>query len=202
MWNLRLTTGLNPAIATVPVLAVAGVVGFFLIGRSSVEPSADDTQSPGPAEVRQGDSAQGNAAVATEAGAGESATPPRESEVDPEAARILRLLTGTWTRESYGTRELTIRSDGTASMVIKPSTVYALVFGPRIDIEVAWELQDGYVDYKVTSATPEDKFEMAKQTWGDHWHEKIHKLDETTLILLGENGDEYVWNRMKADSVD
>ena len=85
-------------------------------------------------------------------------------------------------------------------MVIKPSTVYALVFGSRLDIEVKWELQDGHVDYKVTSATPAEKFEMAKKTWGDHWHEKIQKLDEKTLILLGEEGDEYLWTRVEAGS--
>ena len=127
-------------------------------------------------------------------------TPPTEDQDAKEEARITMLLAGTWTRESYGNRQLTIREDGTASMVIKPSTVYALVFGDQIDIEVKWELQDGYVDYKVTSATPAEKFEMAKKTWGDHWHEKINKLDENTLILLGEEGDEYEWTRVESGS--
>ena len=82
-------------------------------------------------------------------------------------------------------------------MVIKPSSVYAFVFGPIINVDVKWELQDGHVDYKVTGGTPTDKVDLAKKTWGDHWHEKIEKLDEKTLVLLGEEGDKYEWTRIE-----
>jgi len=191
---------LNPVLASIPiVIALAGALGFYLMADDAEGTPVDETASSETQPTDNSNSDEGSSPKDDAA----STKPGEKPSVDEDAeeiARITKLLAGTWTRESYGNRQLTIREDGTASMVIKPSTVYALVFGDRIDIEVKWELQDGYVDYKVTSATPAEKFEMAKKTWGDHWHEKINKLDEDTLILLGEEGDEYEWTRVEGGS--
>jgi hypothetical protein len=197
----RPIAGLNPALASIPiVLVLAGAVGFYLMVDDVDGTAVDETTGGGTQITDTSQPDDVSKPKDDSPGAKSNDTPPAEDKDSKEAARITKLLAGTWTRDSYGNRRLTIREDGTASMVIKPSTVYALVFGDRIDIEVKWELQDGYVDYKVTSATPAEKFEMAKKTWGDHWHEKIHKLDEKTLILLGEEGDEYEWTRVEGNS--
>ena len=196
----RPIAGLNPVLASIPiVIALGGALGFYLMA-DDAEGTAVDETTGGETQITDTSNPDGVSNPKDDSPGTKPDTPSAEDEDAREAARITKLLAGTWTRESYGNRRLTIREDGTASMVIKPSTVYALVFGDRIDIEVKWELQDGYVDYKVTSATPAEKFEMAKKTWGDHWHEKINKLDEETLILLGEEGDEYEWTRVEGGS--
>ena len=201
MLILRPIAGLNPVLGSIPiVLALAGAVGFYLMADDAEDTAIDETIG---GETQITDTSQPDDVSKPKDGSPgtkPNGTSPPEDKDATETARITKLLAGTWTRESYGNRRLTIRQDGTASIAIKPSTVYAVVFGDRIDIEVKWELQDGYVDYKVTSATPAEKFEMAKNTWGDHWHEKIHKLDEKKLILLGEEGDEYEWTRVESDS--
>lgn len=196
----RPIAALNPVLASVPiVIALAGAIGFYLTADEGEGPAVDETASGETQPTDTSKPGEDSSPKDNTAGT-KPAEEPSTDEDAREIARITKLLAGTWTRESYGNRRLTIREDGTASMVIKPSTVYALVFGDRIDIEVKWELQDGYVDYKVTSATPAEKFEMAKKAWGDHWHEKINKLDENTLILLGEEGDEYEWTRVEGGS--
>lgn len=215
MNHAPLTFGLSRAFLSLPVtVALAGMTGLFLTRPVAEENPTGGTQleagltldgnrdfvTPGPDSASQATATFGSG---TQHVSDTDGRKPVENSREVEVARITRLLAGTWSRESYGTRSLTIREDGTATMVIRPSTVYALVFGEQIDVEVQWELQDGCVDYKVTSATPSDKFELARSTWGDHWHEKIDRLDEKTLILLGEDGDKYEWTRMtvKPESV-
>jgi hypothetical protein len=185
------------------LLAVAGITsvataGIFLVGGSSEEASHQSAEvavaaDPGK-KAATASSVSDDPDETTPAGRIDK---PKVSTEDAEAARTTRLLIGSWTRESYGTRTLTIHEDGTAKMVIKPSSVYSFVFGSVINVEVKWELQDGHVDYKVTGGTPTDKVDLAKKTWGDHWHEKINKLNEKTLILQGEEGDKYEWTRVE-----
>lgn len=139
-----------------------------------------------------------NGKVADNAPSSESEQAP--SETDVKVTRQKKLLVGSWSRESYGSRTLTINADGSAQLVIKPNSFYSVVFGDKISAEIAWELQGEFVDYKVTSADPEEKFEIARKAWGDHWHEKILKLDDTKLILLGDNDKKYEWTRVKSES--
>lgn len=129
-------------------------------------------------------------------------TASEKPSTEYKAARFTKLLIGSWTREAYGTRTLTINEDATAKFVIKPSSFYAFVFGPEIIAEIEWELQGEYLDYGITGGTPADKLQLAKDSWGDHWHEKITRLDGENLILLGEDGQKYHWTRVKTPASD
>jgi hypothetical protein len=180
------------------LLAVAGITsvataGLFLVSGTTEEASPGTTETLAASDEKPSTDTTPAEVIASP---GQS-DGPKEPAADAEAARTVKLLLGSWTRESYGTRTLTIREDGTAKMVIKPSSVYSFIFGSVINIDVKWELQDGHVDYKVTGGTPADKVKLAKDTWGDHWHEKIDKLDGTTLILVGKEGDKYEWTRIE-----
>jgi hypothetical protein len=187
------------------LLAVAGITsvataGIFFVGGTFEEPLHDTVEvsvaSESGTNPTMGSNSDPVAPVETTTPVSAGDTPEVSAD-DAEVARTLKLLLGSWTRESYGTRTLTINADGTAKMVIKPSSVYAFYFGSVINVDVKWELQDGHVDYKVTGGTPTDKVDLVKKRWGDHWHEKIDKLDEKTLILQGEEGDKYEWTRVE-----
>lgn len=124
---------------------------------------------------------------------------PEESPVetvDPETARLSKLIVGNWQQEFYGKRTLTVKADGTAAMTILPSGVFALGFGSKIDLTMFWSVKDGHLDYGVNGGTPDDKVKLAAKTWGDHWVEKIVTLDENKLDLLSEDGSSHsVWER-------
>jgi len=188
---------------SVPVVVVVACVGGGILywTQPSVEDaSPEDVSVSVTADANKKDGTESPQPGATKDSANETVPSEgtlNETAADAEVARTLKLLMGSWTRESYGTRTLTIRADGTAKMVIKPSAVYAFVFGSVINVDVKWELQDGHIDYKVTGGTPTDKVDLAKKTYGDHWHEKIDKLDGTTLILVGKEGDKYKWTRVE-----
>lgn len=121
---------------------------------------------------------------------------PVES-VDPEAARLSKLIVGSWQQEFYGKRTLTVNVDGTAKMTILPSGVFAFGFGPKIDLTMFWSVKDGHLDYGVNGGTPADKVKLAATTWGDHWVEKIVTLDENKLDLLSVDGSSHsIWERV------
>lgn len=117
--------------------------------------------------------------------------------VDSETARLSELIVGNWQQEFYGKRTLTVKADGTATMTILPSGVFALGFGPKIDLTMFWSVKDGHLDYGVSGGVPEDKVKLAAKTWGDHWVEQIVTLDENKLDLLSEDGSSHsIWERV------
>lgn len=124
-------------------------------------------------------------------------TPP----ADPEQARLRQLLVGEWQQEYFGKRTLSVGADGTASMTIQPNSVWAIGFGPRIDLTMFWSIKDGFLDYGISGGMPEDKVQLAVKTWGDHWVEKIVQLDEKKLDLLSVDGSTHsIWYRTDGDS--
>jgi hypothetical protein len=127
---------------------------------------------------------------------------PTES-IDPETARLSKLIVGTWRQDFYGERTLTVKSDGTATMKILPSGVFSIGFGAKIDLTMFWSVKNGHLDYGVNGGTPADKVKLAASTWGDHWVEKIIELTETKLDLLSVDGSSHsIWERVpsKVDS--
>jgi len=129
----------------------------------------------------------------------EDAGPPAE-QIAPETARLSNLIVGSWKQNFYGERTLTVKSDGTASMTILPSGVFALGFGPKIDLTMFWSVKDGHLDYRVSGGTPADKVKLAASTWGDHWVEKIIELTDTKLDLLSVDGSSHsIWERVPTE---
>jgi len=121
---------------------------------------------------------------------------PEEAPADPKTARLSKLIVGDWQQEFYGKRTLTVKPDGTATMTILPSGVFAFGFGPKIDLTMFWSVKDGHLDYGVNGGTPDDKVKLAAKTWGDHWVESIVTLDESKLDLLSEDGSSHsIWER-------
>lgn len=121
-------------------------------------------------------------------------------QIDSETLRLNKLIVGSWKQDFYGERTLTVKADGTASMTILPSGVFALGFGPKIDLTMFWSVKDGHLDYGVNGGTPSDKVKLAASTWGDHWVEKIIELNETKLDLLSVDGSSHsIWERVTSD---
>ena len=81
-------------------------------------------------------------------------------------------LAGTYTRESYGHRTLVVRPDGTATMTVDVDRFYQWMTGPRVAVEIAWELTDGPapdrpgVHFESVSGTPESSFQAVTKLFG------------------------------------
>ena len=113
-------------------------------------------------------------------------------------ARSRQLVVGTWKRHLYGNRTLTVRKNGTATMVIKPDAVWSVLFGERLQIEIAWKIKGGRLIYHSKGGKPADKVASAQQMWGDHWDEKILELTDERLSILNSDGQtQSNWTRVK-----
>ena len=167
----------------------AAIIPIPLTGQSPIGEAgspARDTGAVLPSD--DASSASGDSAAETQA----------VDEVAAADQRFKSLLVGNWTQDHFGKRTLMVREDGTASMVIEPSAVWALAFGNRIDLTMFWSVKDGHLDYGVSSGIPEDKVKMAAQSWGDHWVERIVDLTDERLDLLSEDGSSHsIWQRVQ-----
>lgn len=194
----------SKASVTIPpgVFLIAAIVAVTFCGiqLSSPEPptaasiSAESVTTPGES------SASETNLDSPDAGDEAKANDDAEVAVSVEDERISKTLVGNWTQEFFGTRVLIVDVDGSGRMVILPSGLWAAAFGKRIDLKMFWSIKDGKIDYGYSEGTPADKVAIARKSWGDHWIEEILELNDTTLILLSEDGvTRSVWRRMNND---
>ena len=123
-----------------------------------------------------------------------------ESPIDP-AAEQRRLLVGVWEDDYKGKRVLTVRNDGTATMIVELSGLIAL-FAAKLQFEETWTIDDGHLTMKVTSGEPAARVNLILKTMGDSTRQRILELTESRLRLLDENGEtEYDWRRIEPTPV-
>lgn len=198
----------NESTKRVPPLFLLG--GFLIAGTAGsaffVLPNETSSTTVSSAITIPGDNSVGQSTNPDKDASGEPVVKVVEPDetpvepVDPETARLSKLVVGNWQQEFYGKRTLTVKADGTATMTILPSGVFALGFGSKIDLTMFWSVKDGHLDYGVNGGTPADKVKLAAKTWGDHWVEKIVTLDENKLDLLSEDGSSHsIWERIPSE---
>lgn len=209
MTDIPETTPPPPKQAKMPPVLLLG--GFLMVATAGStffthqEPAieTDNTSAPAsplsvpesPSPTRE-ESDQTSGQPAATAGQ-VTATVDQPAAPDSEQVRLSRLLVGQWRQDYFGKRTLTVHADGTASMTILPSSVWAIGFGPKIELTMFWSVKDGHLDYGISGGVPEDKVQLATKTWGDHWVEKIVELDEQKLDLLSVDGSTHsIWYRV------
>ncbi len=117
---------------------------------------------------------------------------------DPDA-RYRSLVVGTWQDEYEGKRTMTLKEDGTGTMIVELSGWRAALSAPRLKFNMRWSLKDGHLKKQTISGEPETQVKMILSTMGDHVDEPILELTEDRLLLLDKDGKtKYDWKRVKA----
>ena len=164
--------------------AVAAFAAFLIGCGAKEEPPAPPAAPPADA-----------------AAAGETAA------VDAEAVErdLIRRFAGTYTRESYGHRVMDVRPDGTATMNVDMDPFYRWMTGPKITVEIAWELTDvpgedrRGVHFESVSGSPESSFDAVTKLFGTEADWLIDSADDDKLVLYDPADDETVeWVRVPA----
>ncbi|MEM9701690.1 MAG: hypothetical protein AAF907_04535 [Planctomycetota bacterium] len=135
-----------------------------------------------------------------------AAATPRDFASQPIADR----LPGTYTRESYGTRTLVVRADGTATMTVNISPLYRWLAGAEtLIVEIEWKLtgdpdaDNPGVHFESVSGAPKDAFESVSETFGTERDWTITLADEESLVLFDpEDDDTEVWKRIAEPETD
>lgn len=126
----------------------------------------------------------------TEKGDGDSKQPVALAEAH-------HIVKGEWTSFYQGQRRLIVLDDGTATMVVEPEGLGAVLLAPKITFEVLWKINGDQLEFETVGGDPLDKVNVVVKMYGKHRKHKIVRLEPDQIVLLDEDGvTEYVWTRV------
>ncbi len=106
------------------------------------------------------------------------------------------LIVGTWQDDYKGRRTLTVRADGTATMVVEPGGLNRL-FAQQLIFDEEWSIEGGQFRQKAVGGTPETRVSLILQMMGTESIQKILELTKDRLLLLDPDGKtEYDWQQI------
>lgn len=157
-------------------IAILGL-GVLLILR------ANGGKSPQPATAAMGRTAKAKAAATTTA---------------PSDAEFRRLVLGTWQDDYQGRRMLTVRDDGTATMLVEFDGWKARMFTPWLRIQTTWSIVNGHFNRTITGGEPSDKVDFVRKRVGDDASDTIVAITDNRMSLVDQDGStRYQWQRVK-----
>lgn len=123
-------------------------------------------------------------------------TPEPSAAADLPAGPPAELF-GVWTDRFHGTRTFQFHADGTGVMSLELDTLGRLVYGPKLEFDLAWTWSDGGLDLKMTGGRPEAKTRSAAAVFGDKFRYLLVEAGAETLkIKAADDGTEYVLERV------
>jgi hypothetical protein len=162
-------------------------------GRSASPDRPENDEKPANPEP-DGAPAEGESSGPVEGPAGEA----EAGEASQRDAEFRRLVVGTWEDDYQGKRTMTVREDGTATMVVELTGLKASLFASRLEFQMTWTIQEGRLQKRTTGGEPAAKVGLILKTMGDRVDEPILELTEDRLILLDEDGKtRYRWQRVR-----
>ncbi|QDT16066.1 hypothetical protein [Alienimonas californiensis] len=122
--------------------------------------------------------------------------------VEEEAPTLIDRLPGTYTRESYGLRTLTVHADGTATMTVDVDPFYQFLAGAkRITVQIDWTLtgdrnaEKPGVHFESVSGTPKEAFESMSKLFGSERDWVVQSADEALVLYNPKDDETEIWTR-------
>jgi hypothetical protein len=113
-------------------------------------------------------------------------------------AQYRRDVVGVWEDNYQGHRIMTVRADGTATMVVELHGWKARLYASELRFEMTWSIQNGLMTKQTTGGEPPGKVKTILKLMGDRVQEKIVELTSDRLVLLDKDGKrQYEWRRVK-----
>lgn len=128
------------------------------------------------------------------------ATSPGEDR-SSEDERMSAAIVGTWeTNRSTGHRDLVIREDGTATMVVNIESMMRFVFGSKVELDIEWSVKDGVLHFRMVGGKPKSSVDLLTSGYGDSIAYRILELsDDRLLVKDGGDDPDHDWTRVVAD---
>ncbi|WP_417383734.1 hypothetical protein [Gimesia sp.] len=127
-----------------------------------------------------------------------SADPQKQPESDVKEAKSVELsseellsrLVGKWEQTKSTSRQiLTIKENGTATMLIEPQGIWSTVLGKKVTIDIEWQLNAATLTLRAVGGSPENKLDYIKQLWGSEFKREIHSIEDKMFTLRDDKGD-------------
>ena len=120
----------------------------------------------------------------------------QEPESEDQDARNRRLVTGVWEDNHEGKRTMTLKPDGTGTMVVELTGLKAALAARRMRFDMTWSVHEGRLQKQTTGGEPATTVQMILKTMGDRVDEPILELTPERLLLLDKDGEtRYDWKR-------
>ena len=108
------------------------------------------------------------------------------------------MVIGTWQDEYQGKRTMTLREDGTGTMLVELSGWRAVLSAPRLRFDMVWSVEGGRLKKRTVDGEPATQVQMVLKMMGDRVDEPVLELTPDRLLLLDRDGKtKYDWRRVK-----
>ena len=113
-------------------------------------------------------------------------------------AQQRRLVVGKWEDDYQGRRTMTLKEDGTGTMIVDLKGVKAALFASRLTFNMKWSVENGRLKKRTIGGTPSGRVQMILKMMGDRVDEPILELTDKRLLLLDKDGKtKYDWRRVR-----
>ena len=115
-------------------------------------------------------------------------------------AKFRKLVVGVWCDHYKGKRTMTVREDGTATMVVELAGVTATIYAKRLVFDMVWSIDNGHFKKRTTGGKPSGRVKAILKMMGDRVDEPILELDDKHLLLLdGDGNTKYNWQKVESN---
>ena len=119
------------------------------------------------------------------------------AETLPSDAELRQGIVGAWEDDYQGHRTMTVRADGTATMVVRLQGWKAFLYASELQFEMLWSIDNGRMKKRTTGGRPAGKVKLILKALGDETEEQILELNADRLLLLDRDGKrQYDWRRV------
>jgi len=120
------------------------------------------------------------------------------SKPDVRDQQFRRLAVGTWQDDYQGKRTMTLKDDGTGTMVVELDGLKAKLFAQRLEFDLVWSVEKGRLKKRTLKGEPAVTVDLILKTMGDRVDEPILELSKDRLLLLDKDGKtKYDWRRVR-----
>jgi hypothetical protein len=117
------------------------------------------------------------------------------SPQDPDD-RFRKVILGDWEDDYHGKRHLTVRDDGTGTMLVEPDGIGKRLFAAELKFELEWAVSDGRVTMTMIRGEPKSKVQLILKLYGQEAAYKILEMSDERMLLLDSDGKtRYDWRR-------
>jgi hypothetical protein len=122
-------------------------------------------------------------------------SPAPAERAEPDAHLLIQ---GTWQDDYQGQRTMTLREDGTGTMVVELAGINAKLVGPRLTFQMVWSLDKKRLTKRTVGGEPEGRVRAILAMMGDQVEEEILELSaERLLVTDGEQ--QFDWRRAEEE---
>ncbi|MEK6257441.1 MAG: hypothetical protein AABP62_02380 [Planctomycetota bacterium] len=90
-------------------------------------------------------------------------------------------LVGCWRDGFCGQRTLTLKADGSATMLLELDFAGRLLYGKTLEFDMCWSLNDSILSFEISAGRPVDAARSAIKLWGEAFEYRLELVDNERL---------------------